>query len=410
MRKKILFGILLTIVAANAPAQYLKLFGNPDRHALYFNTDRLWSYNLYEHSRWGGGLRYSWNNVGATLKSLTSDVYLGYGTADKRWKWGVNVDAALAKPINWHLYASYFDDLIPVGTRHMDTYQLTDISSYTNFMSRRFSTVRRLALGMRFNPSKTTSLGIEARLSSEYDLFHSDVVIYPAGQYDDFFLFHARYAEALFSLQHNTDFKSQLLIFWAEGEGPVPDLRWLGQYSHAYKLGPFSMSLYSQAGITTNHHVYYSRMFDLGGNMGSPVFFQRSLLTAAPNEFTANTFALVTARLGLTKPLFNIYNNLFRLGSSPRPFLQVGAAWGWLWGQDEYGHRLWAATPFNDLVLQSPYQGIFEGAAGVNALVKWGLVDWGIAAAYRLTPSSAAYHRQGAAANFTYMITATLSL
>ena len=154
MRKKILFGILLTIVAANAPAQYLKLFGNPDRHALYFNTDRLWSYNLYEHSRWGGGLRYSWNNVGATLKSLTSDVYLGYGTADKRWKWGVNVDAALAKPINWHLYASYFDDLIPVGTRHMDTYQLTDISSYTNFMSRRFSSVRRLALGMRFNPSK----------------------------------------------------------------------------------------------------------------------------------------------------------------------------------------------------------------------------------------------------------------
>jgi hypothetical protein len=60
--------------------------------------------------------------------------------------------------------------------------------------------------------------------------------------------------------------------------------------------------------------------------------------------------------------------------------------------------------------LQAPDKGILEVGGGVDGLLVWGSVQWGAAVAYRLTPTSAAYHLPATEDNFVFLLTAKLGI
>ena len=188
---------------------------------------------------------------------------------------------------------------------------------------------------------------------------------------------------------------------------PLTYLRALAQYDRTFQPTEWSdLRLFAQGGWCdgTDHHVPYSRMFDLGGSWGSPFYFGSSLLTARPNEFTANLFALFSLRVSTTQPLWKRWDEVWKVGSNPRPFAGIGAAWGLLWRQNGDGRCR------QGIDMQAPNRGLGEAVAGINGLMRWGLVDLGVALAYRITPPSAYYHFSQKKDNTTLLITAAIAI
>ena len=392
--------------------QYLRLVGDPMHTALYFDIDRVWNYNLYEHSRWGGGLRLAMNNMGRTVSSLTTDAYLGYGTYDKRWKWGVRVDARLAGTHGSHLYATYLNDLVATASRSLDAYQLTNINYNSSFMTSRFNRVHRATIGWQYSPFKPLTLNLEARLSREQSLFYytpqQSGLLYPDGSFQP----EAELAEARLLIRHTSGWSGEAL-FGLSTDSKYLYSRILTQYSHRRRHQHLATDLFLQSGLnlSATEGTPYSRMFDLGGSSPCALLFYRTLLTATPNEFTSNAFLLASLRVATSRPLFNLFSDLLQLGSRPSPFVQLTAAWGHLFGQDEHGCLAVGAdgTPYNGMPLQSPYLGIVEPTLGIDGLIRWGITEWGVAVAYRLTPTAATYHRSGRD-NLALLFTAQLAL
>ena len=89
------------------------------------------------------------------------------------------------------------------------------------------------------------------------------------------------------------------------------------------------------------------------------------------------------------------------LGIAPRPFIQISGAIGSI-DAEYYAQR----DGLTDL--QAPSQGIAEGAAGIEGILRWGAVDWGLAIACRLTPHSASYNYTNTTDNFRLLLTASL--
>lgn len=423
MKIRILIFTLISILLLNAHAQqfnpnqvaydfvssqYIRLVGNPQRCALYFDMDRLYNFNLYEHSRWGGGLHFVWNTNGHILNQLTTDAYVGYGTKDHRWKWGGQVDLLWNEVHQPHLYVAYMDDLAAVATRTLDNYQLFNFSQNSHFMSRRFHRVRRATVGWQWTVWKKLVINIEGRFSAEQRLFHSVNTFASDLIYPDSFLANDNLTEMRLAMRHPSGWRGETTIGTG---GEYFFSRTIGQYSRTFKTGIFNLAVFSQAGIVfspLNADIPYSRMFDLGGSWGVGYCFQRTLLTAKSNEFTADVFGFLSARLSVREPLYDVFSDLFQLGSCPRPFVQLGAAWGTLWNQDANGQQQIALGSFDNLTLQAPNHGIIEPVIGIDGLIRWGITDWGIAAAYRITSTSATYHRTSPRDNLALLISITL--
>lgn len=83
MRKGLLIAFML-LAPLGAVAQQVRLRGDTAGTALYLDIDRVWCYNLYEHSRWGAGL-----TVENARKGLAVSVWGGYGVEDMEVKGGV---------------------------------------------------------------------------------------------------------------------------------------------------------------------------------------------------------------------------------------------------------------------------------------------------------------------------------
>ena len=389
------FFLLLSVVAQG---QYVRLAGSAERTALYFNIDRLWNYNLYEHSRWGGGLRLTVRDC------FVAEGYVGYGVKDERFKGGLMLD--VVKPaLNRHIYLSGVYDLEAAASRRLQAATLTDIGGLSAFMSSRMAHVERVTAGWRQDIGRRLHLGVALRFSEEERLYNAYGLLYPES-YQSLY----SYVESVVDIRLNQRLLLQLIL--GSTEEPVncegmSYIRLLAQYSNTFNFKPFCLHFFAQGGWSDgfDHAVPYSRMFDLGGTWGSPVYFRNSLLTAYPNEFTANAFALVSLRLQTQKPLYKIYNSFYNVGSNPVPFVGLNAAWGALWGMNADGQLVWQQLP-----LQAPHMGVFEPLVGVDGVIRWGMVDYGVSAAYRLTPSQAPYFRSATLDNLTLLLTATIIL
>ncbi len=92
--------LLLTVLllpSTVAWGQYIPLYTSQNGASLQFNLDRLWSYNLYEHSRWGGGLKWTLAPRRVDGPLISFDGYVGYGVLDRQWKGGLGFETQFVR-------------------------------------------------------------------------------------------------------------------------------------------------------------------------------------------------------------------------------------------------------------------------------------------------------------------------
>lgn len=403
MKKVSILFTAAILLSVNAFGQLVRLNSEKSKNALYFDLDRVFNYNLYEHARWGGGLRYDINFSKKRFKTLSFGGYLGYGYEDQRIKWGVRSELCGSSQHRLRLYTDFIHDLTPDAGRNLLDYSVADFTATGSFMARRFSDAYRWTLGMSRRQSKDLTLSAEGRLSFERRLYDYWGLIYPESDSVWRELPSAFFSEARFCLSYKEKWSTEILL-GTRIDNPMLVARLLSQYDNTLLFSFFKLHLFAQAGITPEN-TPYSRMFDLGGSWGSPLYFQRSLVTARHNEFTANVFSMVAMRLTTRKPLFDLYSELFQIGTNPVPFVMLNAAWGRLWNEDGDGLKI-----HNALILMSPTKGIAEVGAGINGLLRFGNIDWGGMVAYRLSPASAFYHFSDPKDNLSWLVTASLHL
>lgn len=429
MKKTLLTVLCLMTLPLNAMAQMIQLTSKESKNQLWLDPDRFYDYNLYEKSRWGLGVQYDINfsdrnstiakeKPSGGFKRLSLSAYGAYGYQDQRFKWGLKADLQGASKSQTHNYLAFIHDLTPAASRTLSTPTLNLLSLPSSFMTSLFSDTYRLTLGHSRKKNKTIE-SFELRLSRERPLHNFISLFYPESYSELKKLRHLDFAEGQITLAFASGWSAQLLAgcmlyenfetnpnyIYHEKLLTNPFARLLVQYDRHFPLSFLDLGIYAQGGMASSS-APYSRMFDLGGCWGSPLLLNHSLITARPNEFTANIFCMVNLKLTTADPLVDFYNDLFQIGTSPRPFLLGNAAWGKM-AESQNNNISWInfASPF-----QSPDRGIAEVGVGIDGLLVWGLVYWGIGAAYRLTPESASYHLSDTKDNLTFLLTAHIDI
>lgn len=260
------------------------------------------------------------------------------------------------------------------GNRHMQWGNITDFGGLSSFMSLRMSDQLSAICGYGWR-SGYSSMAIDLRLFRGGRLFDNDGLLYringdtiaPENGLE------LRIAYRLGGLAAEA-----LLGRTWPAHKPIAQL--LAEYDLTLHNSLFETRCYLQAGITPPNTPYIY-MFDFGGTYGSFLYFRNSLLTVRPCEYTANAFVLASLRLRMDRPLYSVWNAMFAVGSNPRPFVGLSAAWGHIWGQDADG-----CITYEGLDLRSPNSGVAEVVLGVDGLLRWGVVDNGVAFAIRLHP------------------------
>ena len=391
---------VLTACGTSVQGQPLRLCGDPERGALYLDADRIWSYNLYEHSRWGAGVSYECGVRSDELK-IKSNIYMGYSPYAKMLSGGVGVGFEV-KRYELRVMSGVSHDLAAAGSRRLGGVSFSDFSSLSSFMSSRMNERLTATVGGEWKmESGTLSVGGSVyrgcRLYDNEGLLYYEGLLWFQGEREDGW-------EAAVSGEWQVE-SAEWRVQFKTGE-VWPGGRWfaraIGEFEDEWSLGPLKVGLFGQAGVASAG-APYTYMFDLGGTWGAPLFFDRSLMTVRPTEFTADRYVLASVRVALAKPLYSVWNSLIAVGSCPVPFVGMSGAVGALRGMDADG-----MLAHENLTLQAPHRGVAEAFVGIDGLVRWGVVDWGVAAACRLTPTGAVYHREGARDNLAILVTARL--
>lgn len=384
----------MLLLSLCSQAQYVKLFGDASANALYLDLDHIWSYNLYETSRWGLGGRISMHPTSFGRRVTYVDAYVGYGIGDKQWKGGIGTRLPITPQST--LTASVRREYVKAASRSMASYNITNISSLSAFMTRHLCDRREAIVGYTY--SSRWTLGVEGHFYKGYRLFECGRLLYIV---DGDKLPREDGSVLRLTAANKRGLSTEVTVgaTWPEVK---PVARVLAQYEKSNKSKLFTERFFIQGGVSSPG-TSYTNLFDLGGTYGAPIYFNHTLQTALPNELTASLFVFAAARIATTKALWNFDIPYVQIGSHPVPFVQLTAAWGALWGQDRWGQIFYEGLP-----LQAPHMGIAEPAAGVEGLLRWGVTDWGLAAAYRLTPAKAPYARLDARSNLTLLLTAKL--
>ena len=349
-------ALALLAACGTAMAQYVPLVGQK----LYFDLDRVWSYNLYERSRWGGGLKYT------PTKAVDITAYAAYGVRDEQWKGGAGV--AWRLPWSRHegtVSLSVGRDYFAAASRKMQHSNISDLSGLSSFMSQLMDDRRGFDVGYVFKVYRTTYI-IEGKVFEGYELYdewYRPIYIVDGGEprrSDGY--------ELSLLMHHPSGFSAQLMNAYRH------TWRLLLQYDHRFTLGPFDLYTFAQAGICNNDAPFYYR-FDLGGTYGSPLWFRNSMLTLQPYEYVAHRFMFGSTRLKLHEPLFKLWSKMFAVGSNPRPLVGVNGVWGYRYHDDvESG----SPEPSDKSMAA------IEVVAGIDGLIRWGAVDYGVSFAWKV--------------------------
>lgn len=432
MRKVFKIKILIIILALPVigSAQNLRLSHLWSRTTVCFDLNQLYNYNIYEGNRWGAGFNITTplhfdERYGYDFQNhLYAAANIGWGTGDEAWKWGV--DAALRFPryVFRGVYASYHHDIERIGNHSFISYNIFNTFDNSSYFSSRYSGIDRLTAGIQLDLPGKSFLSLEYRHSAERLLFNSVGPLYPA-KYDDEAMPKNYFDEAHVTLSYGKDWLLDLLFGKVQlnGCGPAGDIqlndhfwRLLMQYSHSFEFkGKWgSLSVFAQAGTTGLEDSPISRRFDLSGAGGSIYYFRNTLLTVRPNTFMADGFLLGSLCYNFGIPLWSL-----RI-SKPRPFVQLNAMWGMLYGKNEKiydiqsGHLIgedpsYAGLP-TAIRLTAPDDGLLEPVVGLDGLLEWGALDVGVAAALQLTPQKAIYHSDNFSDIFSVMAIVKLKL
>ena len=375
--------VILLFLAGLLPAgaQSLRLTPYTAPTALYADIDRLLNYNLHEHVRIEAGLTWVLPSESARdpkvfLGQWTLRGYAAYGVYDRAFKYGGSVQLRLPGSSDVRLRLSLKDDLERTGSRSFESYKMTSISLNNGYVASLFSHVQALEGKVIWKPFSRWEAAVGMRYSREAVVQHDTTFPY------------AHYAEA----SARVDFDGRLTVELRTGMTDNPSihpsdnptirqsfyLRALAQYS--YGEMDEDLHLWAQAGYTTPE-APESRQFDISGTGRTPCYFEHTLLTVPPRSFMADMFAHVLVKYTAPLPL---WKTSF---SSPKPFLQLNARWG--------------HTPDYHLFIAEP-------ATGFDGILRWGLLDMGVATAYQLTPPNAPYRPQDLRNGIAFAIVARL--
>lgn len=366
--------------------------------------DRLFNYNLYEHTRWGAGLRYiySFDRTPAG-RQLWADIYGAYGVNDKRFKFGTAISFKAGGPRQTRVGLNFVDDIEQAASRQLESYTLTNLSANSSYMAIRFSHIQRLALTTESHLAPRFNASASLRYSREEYLFKQMSMVFPqqqSGSHEP----QRHFAELSVLLNYNNRAKLSILtgitnLPYSPNGGNTLFLRAIAQYNYVINFANLlDFSIYGQAGVSTTR-TPYSRMFDLGGTYGSSFYFSNAFLTLQPAELAANNYLQLCLRLSTSKPLWNLDGY-----SKPKLYFQANTCWGMLWD----GSRLSDATYSDGLTLYAPDKGLMELSGGVTNLLCFNGIYIGFAAAYQIAPSMAGYYRANPADRIAYLSSATL--
>ncbi|MCR4659292.1 MAG: hypothetical protein K5650_03240 [Bacteroidales bacterium] len=374
--------------------------------------DRLFNYNLYEHARWGAGLRYIYSLDGSPAgRQLWVDAYGGYGVADQAFKYGGALSFKNGGNGQMRVGLSYVDDLERAASRNLEGYSLTNLSANSVYMATRFSHIRRATASVQGRVAPRWTASANLRYSVEEYLFTQTGMVYPTLNGGNHLPLR-RFAELAATADRSGTFKLFLLAGLTNLpysstlnengqliENNVFFIRGIAQYSKTVAVGSKGQfDLFGQLGAS-NAEAPYSRIFDLGGTWGSAFYFSHALLTLRPAELAANCYAQLCLRLATVKPLWNLGGY-----SAPKVYAQVNGVIGALWD----GGRLAEATYTDGLTLYAPTKGLLEFSAGVSNLLTLSGISIGFAAAWQVAPESAVYYRSNPADRLALLSSATL--
>ena len=400
--KKILLLVLTSYFLLHNPAsaQHVHLFGNESRSAMYFNLDRLWSYNLYEESTWGGGLHFVIFTPFTFATRREYNIYANYSSGIHQWKYGMGVAYSIRRSQNdGTFYISGAHDYYTAASRSLDDASRCDLGSTSTFMTQRMMEQYAFTAGYSFKILDAT-LSFDGRWFKGWRLFDADSMYYRTEG-------SGAVREDGQEYRVRLDVPFGIIVQFQGGTIGAERrqfARLLGQFGHTVELGNMDLDLYLQGGIASVG-APYAYHFDLGGTFGGPVCFNSSLLMAFPNEFTAREYAIVNVRLHPVRPIFKLYSRLFSIGFKPTPYVGVSAMWGDLYGQDENGQAVIDGIP-----LQAPHRGLYEPVVGIDDVFCWGSLHWCVAAAYRVAEQGAPYYHEDPMDNISAMITAKIVL
>jgi len=350
--------LLLTLAAAlPAGAQSIRLTPYRAPTALYADLGRLFNYNLHEHARFEADLAWVLPNEGATdpkvfLGQWTLGGYVAYGVHDQAWKYGSSVSLRLPGNHDVRVGMSVKDDLEQAASRRMEAYNMVQTSQNTSYVASRFSHVQAVEgmVSWRFAPRWRSS--VAARYSREQMLFGDSSA--------------ARYSEMKVRVDYKAQSQFSVLVQpgleWSAA-GTRPYVRTLAQY--AYGDLQKGLHLWAQTGYATalqgqHPEAPETRRFDISGTGGTPYYFEHTFLTIPPNTLSTDLFAHLCAKYTAPEPL---WQSSF---SNPRAFLQANVA----------------VLKTQDSKLLT----LLEPATGFDGILRWGILDMGVAVAYRITP------------------------
>ncbi len=361
MKRSLLIALILA-VGFPTGAQHVPLYQNTKTGTtLAFDYDHVWTYNLYERSRWGGGLELTIRD------SITISGFVGYGVRDEQWKGGVGASYKL--PWSHHGGTASLNvarDYHAAASRRLKASSITDIAGLSGFMTQLMDDRRCVDIAYLFSFGRTTYV-VEGSVFRGYKLY--DSWLRPLYLVDGAELERSDGYELSVRMYHGAGFSAGAVV--------TDDFDWrlLAQYDRRFGIGPFYLSAFAQAGICGNTAPFYYQ-FDMGGTYGSPLWFRNSMLTLQPYEYVAQYFTYGSLRLQFKKPLFSLWSKLFAVGTNPRPMVGVSGAWG---GRYDYG--VGELTGGSSEALTA-----VELMAGIDGLIRWGVADYGVAFAVRPWP------------------------
>lgn len=354
------------------------------------DINKLYSYNGYEHSRWGLGL--DWN----ITKWLTTSGFFGYGVKDKEWKYGGAVDFYFDRYKNRNLQLFYHQDLEQAASTKLFSYQLLDISGNSEYAVKHFSRVRaagaKLSLPLWRHVKGTASF----TYSRETPMYNADGIFYSHDLLGT--LPTTDFAEAGLTLTYEKNDKIRLpkyeLSLGTEFSHPVVKLnytrglslfdaghtynRLLVEYQQIFQLQHYgTLSLFSQLGYVDGD-APYSRLFATVGTRSVVYYFRNSFLTLHPHEFVSDRFANLCINFRFAQPFWRLKY------SKPKAMLQINGIIGSAKNE----------VTIDGMPIKAPEKGILEPCVAINDILTYSMITLGVGYAYRISSYNSIYEKE----------------
>ncbi|MBQ0015400.1 MAG: hypothetical protein KBT04_00250 [Bacteroidales bacterium] len=397
------WSLLLTLILLHTivGAQSIRITPITSASALYLNTNSLFNFNRYDMLRVDADLRFVYPSQNHPFYSRSKrqwqiNPYIGYATRSEQWHGGVTIARQSVVSHQLCPYVVIRHDIDPAASTNLAAYQMTQIAENSGFLADRMAQNTSVAIGMSMKATSNLKLDISLQHSRECYLFDSQgFLIYDPQTVDQ---------QSFYDIRCRMNISQRLTIALWAGQR-----RWLttsgywrciAQYEQSINaFGRYKASLFAQIGYS-NLTAPYSRLFDISGTAGCPYFFNHTFITLTPNEFQANAYAKMSLTITDSRPL---WQNRY---SMPQLFARINVLSGWLVTDTGWTDH----SVCDNIAVNAPSQGVIEPAIGCNQLLRIGLIDMGIAAAYRITSPTAYYHHPNASENIAIAATATLRI